>query len=255
MSQLRRIRKRKSERALEGGQDCVAQRNLLGGRGLGPSRAPPWQGLFPHFMGGEGAACVFPQNCSLPALYRCGSIPRCGRASSSAVNAPSPRASKSSCSCHPSSWVLSLTSAQSSGSPCWPMSAPSPPTRYPKVGSGGWPMHLALGDWRRMGRGEPCPATSQGLWRVRDQGCPQRTSESELSRAPHPALPLASTHSQLHHDHPGGHRQAGGGGQGSSCRAPGRGEGLQLPHPGQQDPALQGFSPKAGHLSLWGSSS
>lgn len=58
MSQLRRIRKRKSERALEGGQDCVAQRNLLGGRGLGPSRAPPWQGLFPHFMGGVGCLCV-----------------------------------------------------------------------------------------------------------------------------------------------------------------------------------------------------
>ena len=134
VSQLLRVWKRKSEGPVEGGQDCVAQRNLLDGRDLSPSKASSWQGPS-IFWGGHLCApfCLLP-----PCPSRCGSTPRFGRASSSAANAPSPRASRSSYSCHPSSWVRSLTSVQSSGSPCWPMSAPSPPIRYPKVW-GGWP--------------------------------------------------------------------------------------------------------------------
>jgi hypothetical protein len=38
------------------------------------------------------------------------------------------------------------------------------------------------------------------------------------------SLHLASTHPQLHHDHPGGHWKAGARSQGSTFRAPGRGE-------------------------------
>lgn len=186
----------------------------------------------------------------LPAPSRCGSTPKCGRASSNAVNAPSPRASRSSCSCRPSSWAPCLTSAQSSGSPCWPMSAPSPPTRYPQMW-GGWPHGSSPGGVEGSGqRGalqcHRMPRVLEGQGPLRHLGCPGGVSGLELSAAPRPALPLASTHPQLHHGHPGGQWQTGAGGQGDSCGASGGGEGPQ------PDTAARGGScPKGGG---WGQS-
>lgn len=128
--------------------------------------------------------------------HRYGSTPRYGRASSSAASAPSPRASRSSCSYLHSSLAQSLTSALSSGSHCWPMCAPSPPTRYLGV-------RVELSEQEGSGR------VAFRLWSAERCLC----------------LHLASTHPQLHHDHSGGQWQAGARSQGSTFRAPGRGEG------------------------------
>lgn len=138
----------------------------------------------------------------LRVLCRCGSTPRCGKASSSAASAPSPRASRSSCSCRRSSWGPSSTSAQSSASPCWHMCGPSPPTRYPT-----W-------CWGRVSQGSSRPVLGRGG--VQLQG-------AALSMAPL-ALHPASTHPQLHHGYPGSQWQAGAGGQGGSCGPHGGGE-------------------------------